>query len=108
MPATYVSRMAMHYYNNCVGWDSSDVHVRGGLCDMIRDAKDISRSTFLRNVNREQLDELAVGLGYSTRRDGGLMMCNDWHISYHKSKLHGKTVYFFKHSAIEYVFSSEA
>ena len=96
----------MGYYCNCVGWPESDVHTEGGLIDMIHEAKDISRSTFLKHVDRDELDELAKELSYSTRRDGGLMMCNDWHISYHRSKLHGKTVYFFKHSAIEYVFTT--
>jgi len=28
----------------------------------------------------------------------------DWDVSYCRSKLHGKTVYFMVHSAIEYVF----
>jgi hypothetical protein len=104
----YVSRMHMGYYNNCVGWDSRDVHVRGGLCDMIRDAVDITRATFLRHVDREQLDELAQQLGYERYPSRGLTMAQDWHVSYHRSKLHGRTVYFFKHSAIEYVFSATA
>ena len=98
----------LQYHNNCVNWPEDDVHVHGGLCDMISDAVTITRKTFLRRVDRLQLDEVAEQLSYVRYPSMGLTMAQDWHISYHKSKLHGKCVYFFRHSAIEYVFSSEA
>jgi hypothetical protein len=34
-------------------------------------------------------------------------MAGDWHVSYHRSKYKGKTVYYFRHSAIEYIFIPE-
>jgi hypothetical protein len=33
-----------------------------------------------------------------------LAMKRDFHVTYYAGRLHGKRVYFFKHSAIEYVF----
>jgi len=33
-------------------------------------------------------------------------MARDWHVSYHRSRWHGAAVYFFRHSAIEYVFAA--
>ena len=32
-------------------------------------------------------------------------MAADWAVSYHRSKLHGRRVYYFRHSAIEFVFT---
>lgn len=88
------------FYNNCVNWPSNDVHREGGLTDMIDQAIDITRDTFLTHVDKDQMKEIENQLGYGP----WLRMKNDYHVSYHRSKLHGKTVYFFKHSAIEYVF----
>lgn len=96
--------MKYFYYNNCVGWDSEDVNADGGLCNMIDSSVDITRSTFLKHVDREVLREIEKALGYPM---GRLTMAGDWAVSYHKSKLHGKTVYYFSHSCIEYVFVSE-
>jgi len=94
------------FFTNCVNWPASDVHTDGGLIYLIDDAKDITRSTFLKHVDRDQMRALEMDLGYSVSRNGGLTMSRDYHVSYHRSKLHGQTVYLFKHSAIEYVFTS--
>lgn len=98
--------MIYHYLNNCVNWPRYDVHRKGGLCDLIDDRIDISRRTFLQHVDREQLRELEQDLGYADHHRRGLTMAADWHVSYHRSKWHGKTVYLFRHSGIEYVFSA--
>jgi hypothetical protein len=82
--------MKAKYYNCCVTWDAGDVHAEGGLCDMIDRNRTITRQAFCRNVDRDDR--------------AGLTMAGDWAVSYHKSKLHGKTVYYLRHSAIEYVF----
>lgn len=95
----------LNYLNNCVGWPRDDVSAEGGLSDMIDRALDITRSTFLKHVNRESLHELETNLGYDKHPKQGLTMAGDYHVSYHRSKLHGETVYFLKHSAIEYVFA---
>jgi hypothetical protein len=95
----------MQFIGNCVGWPESDVHADGGLCDMIAEASDITRATFLRHVGRDNLAPIAAGLGYVEHAKQGLTMAGDYHVSYHRSRLHGKRVYFFKHSAIEFVFA---
>lgn len=93
-----------HYYTNCVGWPAHDVHRKGGLIDMVDQARDITRATFLRHVSLEELREIELQLGYAAHPSQGLTMAGDWHVSYHRSKLHGKTVYYFQQSRIEYVF----
>lgn len=92
------------YYANCVSWHPDDVHRPGGLIDMIGNAQDITRKTFAGRVDQKDLKMLEQMLGYATHHTRGLTMPNDFHVSYHKSKLHGNTCYFFKQSAIEYVF----
>jgi len=93
--------MAYLFYNNCVNWPRSDFE---GLLKMIDDSIDITRRTFLKHVDSSGLADIAENLGYCWHHSQGLTMAGDWHISYHRSKLHGKRVYYFKHSAIEYVF----
>jgi hypothetical protein len=72
---------------------------------MIDNAIDISRVTFLKHVDRSQLFKIEQTLGYEHWPEKGLYMSNDYHVSYHRSVLHGDRVYFFKHSAIEHVFT---
>jgi hypothetical protein len=94
-----------NYLNNCVGWPSSDVHTGGGLCDLIEERKEISRATFLKHVNREELAELEQGLSYARHPSQGMTMAGDYHVEYFRSRHHGNRVYGFRHSAIEYVFT---
>jgi hypothetical protein len=101
--------MKAAYYCCCVNWPRADVHAPGGLCEMISNARDITRRTFCRNVDRRSREHEESLLGYAPHcPDAILTMARDFHVSYHKSQLHGRTVYFFKHSAIEHVFSLEA
>jgi hypothetical protein len=97
--------MKYQYYTNCVNWPRADVFREGGLSDMIDNAIDISRRTFLKHVDRGRLEALEMMLGYENHPRRGLTMAGDYHVSYHRSKLHGKRVYYFRHSAIEYVFT---
>ena len=90
------------YFNNCVNWDPSDVDK--GLIIMIEDAVDITRNTFKKKIDTEELRTIEKQLGYFKNKRSGLTMGHDWHVSYHKSFLRGERVYFFTHSAIEYVF----
>jgi len=97
--------VSYQYYRNCCGWPEGDVDAEGGLCDMIDEAKDITRKTFLRHVDYEkELWPIEYQLSYDRYHKQGMTMASDWHVSYHKSKLHGLTVYYFKHSRVEYVF----
>ena len=99
--------MKYRYFNNCVNWNRADVSREGGLSDMIDNAIDITRETFLKHVDRSDLDNLENDLGYSKHPKQGLTMAGDFHVSYHRSTLHGKRVYYFRHSSIEYVFKGD-
>jgi len=96
--------MKKQYFNNCVNWNRSDVNREGGLSDMINRSIDITRQTFLKHVDNTELKDIEQSLGYSNHPKRGLTMAGDWSVSYHRSKLHKKTVYYFRQSAIEYVF----
>jgi hypothetical protein len=100
--------MNFFFYHSCVEWPH-DAFEDGGLSDMNSNAKTITRETFLRHVNRQDEAELEAGLGYAPHcKDSDLRMSKDWHISYHKGMLYGQTVYFFRHSLIEYVFAPQS
>jgi hypothetical protein len=73
---------------------------------MIQDAHVITRRTFCKHVNRAEREDLERQLGYCLNgRKKELTMARDYHVSYHRSLLHGRRVYFFRNSAIEYVFA---
>jgi len=95
--------MEYKLYSSCVDWPE-DAFCKGGLSDMIDNAITITRKTFLKYVNKLELASIAERLGYCWHPSQGLTMAGDWHISYHRSKLHGRRVYYFRYSAIEYVF----
>ena len=95
------------FYNTCVSWDRGDVDTEGGLNNMIEGAIEISRRTFLQHVDRDDLTRVERDLSYSPHWKQGLTMAGDFHIMYYRSKLHGKRVYFFVYSAIEYVFTAD-
>lgn len=97
----------MKFYNNCVNWPHDDVHVEGGLCDMIDARVQVTRHTFVRQVDTKSREQIEALLGYAPHcPDSVLTMTRDYHVTYYRSVLHGQRVYFFKHSAIEYVFKS--
>lgn len=95
--------MKMTFYCNCVEWPRHDVQY---LSDMIDDALEITRRTFLKHVDRNSLKGLERELGYEMHPKQGLTMSGDWAVSYHRSKLHSERVYYFRQSAIEYVFKN--
>jgi hypothetical protein len=96
--------MDYHYLNCCVNWASNDVSSPGGLSDMINGGRNITRKTFIKNVGLAVLRAFETMMGYPF---GRLTMASDWAVSYEKGKLHGFTVYWVNHSAIEYVFVPE-
>lgn len=89
-----------YFYETCENWPKSDVVCSGGLIDLVENAKEITRKTFTKHTNREDLALVESNFKYGD----WLQMKDDWHVSYFKSKLHGRVVYGFRHSAIEYVF----
>ena len=55
----------------------------------------------MKHIDKDEMEKIEKTLGYD---HCGLKMKDDWAVSYHRSKLHNHTVYYFKHSMIEYVF----
>ncbi len=94
------------FYTNCVCWPPNDVTCPGGLSDLIEERREISRRTFLKHIDREELAEMAEGLSYAKHPAQGLTMAADLHIEYFRSRHHGRRVYGFRHSAIEFVFTT--
>jgi hypothetical protein len=99
-------RAKMRFFCSCVNWPQDDVHCDGGLSDLIETRKALTRRTFLRHVNREDLRDQESRLGYSQHPSQGLTMAGDWHVEYFRSQHHGERVYGFRHSAIEFVFKT--
>jgi hypothetical protein len=93
---------AYTYFGNCAEWLRKDVP---HLTEMVDSATDITRKTFLAHVDRDDLRQVELGLGYDAHPKQGLTMAGDYHVSYHRSKYKGKRCYFFKWSGIEYVFT---
>lgn len=93
------------YYGRCVSWPLSQVPA---LIEMVDDARQITRETFRRHVDRADRERLEQRLGYELHPALGLTCAGDYCVSYHSSKLHGRRVYFVTHSAIEYVFTKAA
>ena len=91
------------YWRNCVDWPRHDA--REGLQSVIDNSIDITRKTFLSHVHRRDRVELEKNLGYETNYKCGLTIASDWAVTYHRSEIHGKKVYYLRHSAIEYVFA---
>jgi len=95
------------FFRRCVDWPRDDVHGSGGLCDIVAQERDITRRTFLWHVERQDREDVERELGYAPHDPSAcLTMARDWHVSYHRSRWHGAAVYFFRHSAIEYVFAA--
>lgn len=91
------------FFNTCVGWDPDDVPA---LIDLIDAKVPISRRTFRRHVDLDDLAMVERSLSYEAYPSQGLTMAADWHVGYFRSKLHGRTVYGFDHSRIEHVFAT--
>ena len=91
----------MRFLTSCasLGMDQVDA-----LNTMTREAADITRQTFLKHVDRDNLREVEAQLGYEAHPRRGLTMAGDWHVSYHKSTFEGKPCVYFVWSAFEYIF----
>jgi len=83
------------YLTNCVN----------STCELITDmtdkAIDVSYRTFCKYVDWKYVSGM---LGYDTHPKQGLMLCNDYHVSYYKSFYSGKPCYYICWSGIEYIF----
>ena len=86
-----------YYYGNCVNFPDPTPD----LVAMVESGVRITRRTFLRYVNKNNLKAVENELGYPM---GDLTMAGDWCVSYYKGTLCGKQVVWFNYSSIEYVF----
>ncbi|MBQ69787.1 hypothetical protein CL689_07100 [Candidatus Saccharibacteria bacterium] len=86
------------FFSDCVGWPREKVDL---LHELVDEAQDIARSTFLAYADSETMRDMEVSLGYGK----GFPMSKDWHVSYHVHRPTG--IKYFKHSAIEYVFADK-
>ena len=100
--------MKYHYAGDCTHFRPKMVDEDGGLWDMKAHAREITRKTFLKHVDPDEIREMAKDFGYSPNGAGGeLTMASDWHIVYYRSFLYGRLVYFFVHSAYEHIFTED-
>jgi len=74
------------------------------LREIIDNARDVTRATFLRHVAPADMRRLEAECGYVPHPAQGLTMAADWHVQYCRSSLHRHRVWFFRWSAIEFVF----
>ena len=93
--------MVCQFKNSCVDTPRHEVKA---LSAMIDSNTDITRRTFLKHVDREELKHLEADLGYAQHPSHGLTMANNWHVSYHRSKWNGRRCYYFCWSGIEHYF----
>lgn len=86
------------FFSSCVNWPLpvEDLDL------MVEKSREISRKTFLKYVNPEEMREMERGLGYSP--SSRLTMASDPYVAYFKSKVRGCDVVYFVWSAQEYVF----
>lgn len=89
------------YRGSCVDWPKGDFD---GLLQVIENKREVSRRTFLAHVDRSDLKELEASLGYTSHHTQGLIMSQDWGVTYHRSKRYDIRVYVITHSSIEYIF----
>jgi len=85
------------YVHSCPASTFEDIR------DMSDHEKEITRKTFLKYVDRNDLKELEEGLGYGP----WLRMSQDWHVRYYKSVYRDISCVFFRHSRIEYIFTKD-
>lgn len=92
----------LKFFSDCVHWPEGQVD---DLTAMIRAGKDITRATFLKRVDPEEMKELEEHLGYERDSRRGLTIAKDYYVAYYKSTLRGCPAVYFVWSAIEHVFS---
>ncbi len=88
------------FFSTCVDWPLP-VPL---LTELVDDSREISRRTFLKYVDREEMRQIESDFGYERYPSRGLTMANDYAVTYYRSKLHNCPSVFFVWSAIEYVF----
>lgn len=90
------------YYKDCTSFTQNECNQKDGLCNCIDRAIDITFDTLKKHVDKQDLQDLISNLGY----DKSFKIQDDWAVQFKRSKLFGKTVYYIRHSAIEYIFGN--
>lgn len=96
--------MRWRYWHSCVDVPRLEVP---DLIECLDRARTVTRATLRAKVCPEALATLERNLGYSPRRSGGLVMADDYHVTYHTSRYQGWPVAFIRHSATEYIFGPD-
>jgi len=86
------------FFSTCVNWPRE---LMPALTYLIENGQDLSRTSFLRNVDKEAMKDWEEGLGYGK----WLRMKDDYAVSYERLK--DWPVVWFNHSAIEHVFAEQ-
>jgi len=89
-----------HYQTCCVESDAESINA---LCDA---AEDVSYEELVANC--VGVDEWAVTKGYDIDREQGLVLEDDWHVSFCKSTYQGEPCYYIQWSRIEYIWLRQA
>ena len=85
----------LEYLTNC----TRSTHEK--ISHMTESSRRIKRSTFENWVSKNSLKKLEESLGYSS----DYKMRNDAYVTYHSSIYNNKKCVYFRHSAIEYIFT---
>lgn len=95
----------MFDYRYCCVDGNYSMRIRKELFAILERSRKITRKTFLKHVNQEDLRRIAEALGYEKDSRKGLTLKEDWMVGYYSFKLpSGRKGVFMDHSAIEYVF----
>jgi len=86
-----------YYLTNCTEMRSYKI------INIINNSTEITRATFVKHTERVCRLRLEEFLGYVTKGKG-MRVSDDCYITYHKSKWKGVTIYYLRHSCIEYIF----
>jgi len=87
--------MTYQYITNCVNSTAENID------EMVDNAKELTYKTFIKYVNWKDASRL---LNYDTHYKRGLLLKNDWAVSYHKSTYIGLPCFYVRWSAIEWIF----
>ena len=82
------------YSFNCVGLNRTEAY---HLQETIDEAKGITWNTFSKVCDYVDIEREVIG-------ESGIKLKDDWAVSFYSSMYKGKKCYYFRHSAIEYVF----
>ena len=93
--------MAYEFETTCVNSTAELIH------DMQDNSEDLTHDEFAELLGNEKLNDWAQDMGYSVEEDGGLLLKDDWHVTYGKGEYGGRECIFIVHSAIEHIWLKE-